>query len=207
MFSIDIVVLVVSLVILVPTPVLAIASMRRKYSGEIYFIWYVASFFFVLFCLLQVIALNRGGQLTEVCRSHREDCQAIYEYLTDPWGEVAFIVISFILVVVPQCLTYFLSGLSGSASPPRLMSQFGRLAVWSLVKFAAAYSGIVAAQNFGDMAAGHLFSYNLFLSSLLGISYAFAVAALHCWFTEKRALPPVRATGLHRFFTRYSRVQ
>jgi hypothetical protein len=49
------------------------------------------------------------------------------------------------LVVVPQLLSYVLSGLSGSASRPVFVSQITNVAVWSLVKFLAALSGTNAA--------------------------------------------------------------
>ena len=48
-------------------------------------------------------------------------------------------------VVLPQWLTYFLSGLSGDATLPRYVSQATDVAMWSLIKTVASLSGIALA--------------------------------------------------------------
>jgi hypothetical protein len=66
--------------------------------------------------------------------------------LLDLEGELYLIAGALILCVVPQILSYILSGIFGCASPPVFVATISRLAMLSLIKFLCVMSGITTAQ-------------------------------------------------------------
>lgn len=77
--------------------------------------------------------------------SYADLFKSIYYYFTNLNNELLLVAAFVYIGIGPQFLTYFLSGLSGSASPPKFVRQISMIATWSLVKFMAALSGILLA--------------------------------------------------------------
>jgi hypothetical protein len=112
-------------------------------------------------------------------------------------------------------LNYILAGFAGCAATPRLVWQFEELAIWSLIKFLAAFGGISVANAVGIHAIDRTAildvdrRVNDLLSGILLVELAFGVA-----FFQVYALEFARALGdaskkpnsllyrVHRFFTR-----
>jgi hypothetical protein len=120
--------------------------LRRSHARHIYLIWYVFSFFFVLFLSLNVVAGHNQQHIEDIFGSSAKAYfMTLYDLLTDGEGEIKMVLGIVGLVVLPQFLTYILSGVTGSASPPLLVSHSMDFAIWSLAKFSAALSAIVLA--------------------------------------------------------------
>jgi hypothetical protein len=51
------------------------------------------------------------------------------------------------VLILPQILSYLISGIFGCGSPPVLVSTITRIVTWSLIKFFCMLSGILAAQS------------------------------------------------------------
>ncbi|BBB94830.1 hypothetical protein BE61_02400 [Bradyrhizobium elkanii USDA 61] len=174
--------------VLLPT---ATFGLREKHAGEIYLVWYINTFFFLLFLGMGVVAEKQSARLTEVCGSYEKACETIYVYLTDTRGEIGLIVIGVGLAIGPQVLTYLLSGLSGAASAPKFVLQVETIAIWSFVKFAAALGGILVAEPFARLVTGSKVEIVEFLSGPIYTIGAFSYASTHVWFHDKW-LPSVR---------------
>ena len=128
--------------------VISVWKLRRTHSGHIYVIRLFFSFFFVFFAFLYFAAALNNVKVEEVFgEKARKFFVILLDYLRDGEGEIKLVLVMVGLVVLPQWLTYVLSGLSGSASPPVFVSQVTDLAIWSLVKFSAALAGIVMADR------------------------------------------------------------
>ncbi|MFC5320543.1 hypothetical protein [Bradyrhizobium oligotrophicum] len=145
----------------------------------------------------------------------------VREYLTDTRAEIGAVAIFLIVTVGPQLMNYILSGLSGCAATPRYVWQFEKIAIWSLIKFLAAFGGLLVADAlsfyqvtlFRD-ARAKLIIFIDYVSHLpwgLGaVALAFVTAvcqvytleaaqALGSAWQQKPGSLPIR---LHRFFTR-----
>jgi hypothetical protein len=126
----------------------AIFFLRKSHPHEIYWIWLLFSFFFVLFYFLELVAENNHVILADVFGpSLREVFRTTHDFLTNISGEVKLVVSVVGLVTLPQLLTYLLCGLSGSASTPRFVSYATKVAVWMLVKFLAVLAGILLGES------------------------------------------------------------
>ncbi len=195
----------------------SIGSMsRRRHDSEIYLIWYINSLFFILFYGMRVIAEQKDVRLTEVCGAYEETCKSIYAYLTNVEDELTLIAIVAALALGPQLLTYVLSGLSGSASTPRFVSQVARIAVWSFVKFAAGLGGILISEPFAKLTVGIAVTFHDFLAGFRYTAISFFYAAVYIAATERlptylreelKGIPLQVLVTIHRFFTRNTRDQ
>jgi hypothetical protein len=216
-----------ALVILIGLIAAAIFGLRRKHSREIYLIWYVFSFSFLLFGSLQYVATTKKLQLAQVFGPTAQGWfEIIYRTLTEPDDEFIFVIAMLGLGIGPQLLTYFLSGLSGSASAPKFVWQVEQFAIWSLIKFFAALAGISLSEVVGKIAAGGT-SYSIrgslfgqfgstkfdwadILLPAVSLFVTFGLAWAQLVISElnwKRPVfrPPVKAFNrLHRIFTRHS---
>lgn len=188
----------------------------RGYHSEVYLIWYINSFFLILFYGLGVIAAQNNVGITEVCKPYEETCRSAYEYLTNIRDELTLIAAVSALAIGPQVLTYVLSGLSGSASPPRFVSQIAKIAVWSLIKFTAGLGGILLSKPLVDLTVGRHVTFHEFLPGFRYTTISFLYAALYIAATrgladhlrEQLAGLPLRVlVRIHRFFTRNVRTE
>src|SRR5262249_23664640 len=153
--------------------------LRKKHAGEIYLVWYINTFFFLLFLGIGVAAEKQGTRLTEVCGSYEDACKTIYDYLTNTRGETSLILIGVGLAIGPQVLTYLLSGLSGAASAPKFVLQVETIAIWSWVKFTAALGGILLAEPLARLVTGSKVEIVEFLPGPIYTIVAFSYASTH----------------------------
>jgi hypothetical protein len=125
----------------------SIYALRRNHSGEVYVIWYAFSFFFVLFVGLTLIAIANNASVFDICGTHKDTCQTAYDHMTDPKAEAVFLAALVFLAIVPQLLTYLISGLFGTASTPRYVKHVQAVVVWSAIKFLSSLGGIIVSQS------------------------------------------------------------
>jgi hypothetical protein len=211
--GINFVLIVVMLVYLYASPFilfLSIWNLRKTHANHIYVIWLFFSFFFVLFFFLFVAAAESSVQLEDLFGGEAKKIFVIVlSWLRDGEGEIKLVLVMVGLVVLPQWLTYVLSGLSGSASPPVFVSQVTDLAIWSLVKFSAALAGIVVAEPVVKLLMiGSIDSFLILETvGLLGVAFFLvwinSVARYGMGhLSQQRAFRTLRP--LHGFFTRFS---
>jgi hypothetical protein len=196
---------------------LAIFQLRRPHSGEIYVIWYIFSFFGLIFFYLYFTAESKGKEITDVFgESSAKLLATIYSYLTSVEGEFQLVVAVVCLAVAPQLLAYFLSGLSGSATSPMFARQIGQIAIWSLIKFMATLGGILLADPLAKFCLGKQVSASDFVQPIPIISTAIMLAViLHQCFDQEfelHLMPGFRVhvrvpmlLKIHEFFTRFAR--
>ena len=181
--------------------------LREDHAREIYIIWYMFFLFFVIFCVLHAYARVNNVALKDAFgRQGGEFFASAYDYLTNFEAEVAMVLTIFVLAVVPQWLTYIISGLSGSATPPKFVSQVTDIAMWSLIKFMAALGGVMLAAIIWE---GKFHPYRLVeMVTMLGCAFSLVI-----W---RRDSPPffsklsrrgyfAKFRSFHKFFTRYNR--
>jgi hypothetical protein len=143
--------------------------------------------------------------------------------LTDPEVEISWIVLIILVAVAPQLLTYVLSGLAGTASTPKLVWQFEKIAIWSLIKFLAVAAGVLIADGMlpdkSSFRESNAIIYSdvsfwehleMLFSGLAALGLAFAITVAQVYFIEfaqtlgeawKRE-PKSWQYRIHRFFTR-----
>lgn len=121
-----------------------IFHLRKAHPTEIYVVWYAFSLFFVAFSFLGAYAWKNNTAVKDVFGQFAW----VYDWATDIRAEVVMVVVFVGLVVLPQWVTYVLSGLSGSATLPKFVSQATDVAMWSLIKTVASLSGIALAGFF-----------------------------------------------------------
>jgi hypothetical protein len=190
----------------------SIWKLRKTHAGHIYVIWLFFSFFFMAFAFLSIAAAQNNVQVEDVFGENaKKFIVVLLGFLRDGQGEIKFVLVMVGLVVLPQWLTYLLSGLTGSASPPVFVSQVTDIAIWSLVKFSAALAGIVAAEPVVKLAMGVSFTGYSWSAiealGLLGIAFflvwmkSIARSGIELLY-QRRAFRALRP--LHTFFTRFS---
>jgi hypothetical protein len=163
----------------------SIFILRKTHAWEIYMVWYVYSFFFVLLSCMQAVAEYNNSSLTEVCGSYEETCKWLYDLVTNDNDEFILVATVLVLVIVPQLVTYVFSAASGSAYKPRFVQIVGQIAFWSVVKFIAGLGGIVSAEPMGKRLVGQPIGLSEFFGGVIYISVAFAFAAAYVLLAEK----------------------
>lgn len=191
---------IITCVVVLPFITGPIATLRRKgCTTEINVIWYAFSLVFVVWwCLSTAMALN-GIEPEDLPLQPPISWLYFYsqaeKYLSDLNAELSLVASIIIIAIAPQLLTYVLSGLSGCASTPRFVWQFEKIAIWSLVKFLAAFGGLQTAQMLGKSRFDlfrHLPSIEaviefyaiLLRDALISMALAFTIAVLQIYFLE-----------------------
>jgi hypothetical protein len=183
-----------ALIILLPIQLLLIwaliCTLRRNHPGEVYAIWYAWSFFFILFLGLGFIANSNNISIVDVCGTRKDACSSIYKTLTDIGEELEFLTTIVTLALVPQLLTYLISGLFGTASAPRFVQQTQMIAVWGMIKFLAALGGILMAGSLTMRIEDpnddklHFGAGTIFTAGSASVAAAFFIATIHAIITD-----------------------
>ena len=205
----DLTLVLISVIALPPSIFYANWLMRKEHPGEIYIIWYIFSFSFLLFLGLEIAAEANNYRLTQMCGSYEGTCKAIYGSLKSAEDEFYLLGIVTGLVLGPQLLTYILSGIFGAASTPKFVWVIKQFIIWSYIKFNACLSGIQAASAFSKLITHRTAEWDGFGLSLLWLTMAFSYAAIAC--AERAPSTAVEKWAfrqlfrLHKFFTRHAR--
>src|ERR1700732_3960548 len=117
---------------------------RKDCISELNVTWFAFSFALLIWWALQFIL----GSGTIEPSKEKLYLEITRSGLTDPIEELWLVGAVIFVAIVPQLLTYILSGLAGTASTPKLVWQFEKIAIWSLIKFLAVAGGITVAEAF-----------------------------------------------------------
>ncbi|QOZ69097.1 hypothetical protein [Bradyrhizobium arachidis] len=163
----------------------ATTILMERHAHEISLIWYINSFFFLLFYGLEVIALKKNTPLAKLCGSSEVTCVALYDYLTNMGDEFRLVIVVVVLAIAPQLLSYGLSGISGTASSPKFVSQIGKFALWSLAKFMVTLGGISIAHPFAQLTLGQAPNAKDFVLGFAMTGIGFVYAGFEVLINEK----------------------
>jgi hypothetical protein len=190
-------------------------ALSRNHPQETYAIWYIFSFFLLLFLALYSFAEREGKEIFDILGpSYADMLKFAYHMLTDVKGELILVAAVVYLAIGPQLLTYVLSGLSGSATPPMFVQQTATVAVWSVIKFAAGLGGILLAHPLVKLLMGAQVSVFDFAQGTVAIFAAFMLALAYYQYFESEfeleIVPGVLSfhisfpvlPKIHKFFTR-----
>ena len=195
----------------------SISKLSRDHFLEIYAIWYVFSLLFLIFLALHAISGRTGKEITDLFgEPYAGAMKLVYNSLTNVQDELVLVSAFVYLAVAPQILAYILSGLSGSATPPRWVRQIGTIAIWSLLKFLAALSGILLARPAYNLFLGKHVTVSDFTQGIACLLIAFTLAVAHRDYFERELefgiVPGFRVRiyvpilrNIHELFTMYSR--
>ena len=189
---------------------IAFLSFRGR-ATDIYVIWYINTFFFLLFYGLGVATKLQGVSLLDVCGSYKDACSLVYDMLTNSEHEFLLFYVLIALALAPQILTYLLSGLSGCASAPYYVLEITSVGLWSIIEFTAALGGILVASSLATLTVGQPVTLHEFGDGFRWIPFAFFTALGHHMLIrempelirEERNSRVLRVLWrVHRFFTR-----
>jgi hypothetical protein len=182
-------------------------TIRKKNAGTIYILWYLFSLFFVIFLVIRLTAWFQSYPLIQMCGSYEQACRTVYGSLTKIEDELYLLAVVTVLVLVPQLMTYLLSGIFGAAHPPILVEQIRKFVVWSYIKFNVCLAGIQLASGLSKLITHNWIARLELVSAGMWLAVAFAYAAIECSDKapssafEKWPLPQL--LRVHKFFTRH----
>ena len=187
----EIVVLLIFMAIFIVLLTGSVWGLSRDHPTEVFTIWYAFSLLFVIFFALYLIADTTKRDVTEIFGpTYTELFKTIFDEMTNLSAEIKLVAVGVYVSVLPQLLAYFLSGFSGSAKAPKYVDWIGKIAIWSIIKFLAALSGIV----FASYSVEYLFFTPLsniqdLKNSLIFVVISFVLANLqHDYFDGKFVL-------------------
>jgi hypothetical protein len=191
---------------------LLILGLRKTHPQHIYVIWFVFSLSFVAFFFLYLVAAHYQVKPEELFGEWAKGILVtVFSFMRDGEAEIKLVLAFVGIVVLPQALTYLLSGLSGSASPPVFVSQTADLATWSLVKFSAGLAGILLADWLVDWIIGG--SHHL-PPQFFAVTVLLEIAFFLVWINQvaRKGVDRLRQVNslsslrfIDDFFTRFSR--
>ncbi|MER9191220.1 hypothetical protein [Mesorhizobium australicum] len=184
-----------------PIPLLAITiaifSIREHHAAEIYLLWFVFFFlFYVAICMYyffdaeHILTWYTFENLPEITQSNKDSAIAhflrwYFEISTDFWGEILLIFAISGLVIVPQLLSFLISGLFGCGKIPIFVSKVIRISILTLVKFNCGFAAFaLSAEIFrlysnGVHSADDYYDAVTFPAFFLAIS--FTLSAFYYW--------------------------
>jgi hypothetical protein len=117
-----------------------------------------------------------------------------------------------VLFILPQILSYLISGVFGCGSPPILVATVSRIVTWSLIKFFCVVAGILSAQSifslYGQPYLHPIDSPTKLVEALVMISISFLIMAGYykvgtLYEVISKRLCLERFDSFLRFMTRY----
>jgi len=199
---------------LLVTLCLSIMILRRDHPHHVHTLWYIFS---LTLCSVSVLFLYiyenaTSGQNTFLSGTPGTIATFFIDTSMDVRGELHILAILGALFILPQILSYLISGLFGCGSPPVLVSTISKVVTWSFIKFLCILSGILAAQSIFAL-YGHPYLYPkdsirkcvdaifmISLSFFIMVMY-YKVEVLHAFIVKRPRLK--RFESFARFMTRY----
>lgn len=161
--------------------VFSTAYLRRKHPGHVFTIWYAFWLMLTLFSGLFYYLWAHPGSLSS--SSFLGGSIVWFQGTSmDFPNEAGLIVSIYIAVLLPQFMSYLVSGIFGCANRLILVEWITAAMTWLVIKFLAVLSGILMAQAIAALYAKPLTEPAIFplklLESLMMISLSFIVAGI-----------------------------
>jgi hypothetical protein len=128
----------------------AIVHVRERHPAEVHMLWYIFSLSLCV-CLLSFLAFPSLAP-TDTVLEPDLDLGEIGKWAafalraaTNVRDEATLIGVVFAVLVLPQILSFVLSGLFGCGSPPMMVKRITRMSILSITKFLSVYAGVMAA--------------------------------------------------------------
>jgi hypothetical protein len=128
---------------------LSILAVRRDHPDHVHTLWYVFSltlcavsvlFFYIYENSRAIHSTPLGAMTGTIAVAFMQASMGVRE-------EIYILLTAGALLVLPQILSYLISGIFGCGSPPILVSAVSRVVTWSLIKFFCVFSRILTAQS------------------------------------------------------------
>ncbi|MDP5131742.1 MAG: hypothetical protein NWQ54_12725 [Paraglaciecola sp.] len=123
----------------------SIRTLRGKYGGDVRIVWYLFSLTIVISSIVGLWAIDSGA-IDSRGSFIGETGGFINKLITatlDIDLSLTIVVTVLALILVPQILTYILSGIFGIAKSPEYVSQSITFLVWSMIKTFIVVSGVL----------------------------------------------------------------
>ena len=122
----------------------AVSLIRKQHGAEVRVVWYFFSLAVVavagIAChAISVGAIDEGGNFHG---KYGEFIKDALNFMLDLKGGIFWVTVAFVLFLVPQLLSYVLSGISGCASAPLFISGSFDFLVWGYLKAFVTCAGI-----------------------------------------------------------------
>jgi hypothetical protein len=137
-----------------------IMAVRRDHAHHVHTLWYVFS---LTLCSVSVLFFYIHENARTLASTPLNGTTAIGQIVVilmkasmDVREELYILATLSALLILPQVLSYLISGIFGCGSPPILVSTISRIVTWSLIKFFCVLSGILAAQSIAALYAAPL---------------------------------------------------
>jgi hypothetical protein len=153
--------------------------LAQKHDNDIRVIFYFFSLSLVISMIIIIWAVNSGAisNKGDFSGDIGQYLDKLLKFMLDLKTDVLSMAAIFIIITIPQAISYILSGLFGCASNPKYISASFSFLIWGVVKSLITGAGIL----FSLILSGFIFSWNwqpnslwsLFftVSSLIGCSF------------------------------------
>ena len=111
----------------------------NHHTGEIYVLWYTFSLALCIASAAIIYVDHFNSALEETMR------EALYS-LTSPAEELTLVVAAIVIAIVPQIISFLISGAFGCASRPRYVAAISEWLVYSVMKFGSVVAEVVLAE-------------------------------------------------------------
>ena len=133
-------------ILMIFTTCKSIIYVRKIQPKQVYIVWYI---FFLSLCVSIVLIYLFNQDYDELSKSHSiisETGRHLLQLLLDLKSDIEFLIVAFFICVVPQILSYMVSGIFGCGTPPVFVSAISRFVALSYIKSAATVAGVVTAK-------------------------------------------------------------
>lgn len=175
--------------------VISIFMLRYKYGNEVYILWfvffatlYLSMMIYYFFDAEHVIKWYAFEHLPDLEENHKDSTTArlllwYFHMSTDFLGEITLVVAISGLLIIPQLLSFAISGLFGCGRFPLLIANIIKLSMITLIKFNCGFAAFaMSAEIFrihknSTQSPDDYFDAIFYPTSILALT--FALAALH----------------------------
>ena len=170
----------------VVTLCLSILTIRREHPHHVHTLWYIFSLTICIVSVLFFYIFKNAGSIQNSLLGGVPGAAAVIfmNASMDVRGEIYILLALIALFILPQIMSYLISGIFGCGSWPVLVSTISRIATWSFIKFLCVLSGILAAQSiFALYGRPYLYPKDApakLVEALSLISMSFLIMAIYC---------------------------
>jgi hypothetical protein len=116
----------------------SIIILRREHAHHVHNLWYIFFLTVICYSVLLIYLFDTNGDHTSAMNLF----DLYVPFATDVKGEFYLVTGIVVLGILPQVISFIISGIFGCGSPPVLVSTITKITIFSLLKFLCILAGI-----------------------------------------------------------------